>query len=109
MPSNTRLTSLAGTAELEDLSGKAASRLPKKSLVMRLELPIPPTGETPREVDDLLASLRDSSRLRRDFPGVELRDLKTTKGGGKGSGPVASYSIVCLPKPPSPRRPSRAK
>jgi hypothetical protein len=64
---------------------------------MRLETPIPPSGETPREIDALLGSLRDKSLLKREFPVIELKDLKRMKSPGKGNDAVASYSIVCLP------------
>jgi hypothetical protein len=98
LPTNTRLTSLSATSELEDLSGKGMAMTTKKSFVMKLESPIPPSGETPREVDELLGSLRDKSRLKRDFPIIELKDLKTRRATAKGAVPVASYSIVCLTK-----------
>jgi hypothetical protein len=107
MPSNTKITSLQGAGELESLSGKGgASGLLKKTFVMRLETPIPPSGETPREVDGLLESLRDRSLLKREFPVIELKDLKATRAQSKGSEAVASYSIVCLP-PASKAGPSK--
>jgi hypothetical protein len=105
LPSNSKLTSLTGAGELDDLGGKGTGRQLKKTMVMRLESPIPPTGETPRELDDLLESLRDRSRVRRDFPVIEIKDIKTSRGTGKGAGLVASYSIVCLPKAPKPAAP----
>jgi hypothetical protein len=97
MPANSRVSSLQGLGELEKLGGKGPAGLLKKSFVMRLETPIPPTGETPREVDALLESLRDRSLLKKEFPVIELKDLKTTRTVSKGAEPTATYSIVCLP------------
>ena len=103
LPANTRLMSLQGAGELESLGGKGPPGQPKKTFVMRLETPIPPGGETPHEVDGLLESLRDKSHLRREFPTIELKDLKTTRSQGRGGGEaVASYNIVCLPAAPKP-------
>lgn len=100
LPENTRLTSLVGAGELENLSGKGGPGGGKKSFVFRLETPLPESGETPREVESLLGSLRDESTLNREFPLIELRDLKTARSPLKTQGPVASYNIVCLPKAP---------
>jgi hypothetical protein len=97
MPDNTRMSSLQGAGELENLGGKGPPGPLKKSFVMRLETPIPPTGETPREVDDFLGSLRDRALLKQEFPVIELKDLKNVKAPGKGTEAVASYNIVCLP------------
>ena len=100
LPARTRLTSVQGMGELEELGdGKGSGPAPRRTLLMRLDSPVPPNGETPREVDDLLGSLRDESLLGRDFPDIELKDLKATKTPGKGGESVASYSIVCLPPP----------
>ena len=83
-----------------ELMSSTTRLTPRTSFVMRLETPIPPTGETPREVDGLLESLRDKSLLKREFPVIELKDLRAMKPQTKGSEAVASYSIVCLPPAP---------
>ncbi len=100
LSNNTRLTSLVGLGELENLSSKGRPGGGKKSFVLRLETPLPESGETPREIESLLGSLRDEATLNREFPLIELKDLKTIKSPVKGEGSVASYSIVCLPKAP---------
>jgi hypothetical protein len=102
MPDKSRITSLQGVAELESLGGKGSTGPPKKTFVLRVETPVPPTGETPREVDGLLESIRDRSQVKREFPIIELKDLKTAKAQGKDAGSVASYSIVCVPPPSKP-------
>jgi len=111
LPTRTRLISLQGIGELESLDGKAALGPAKKTFVLRLETPVPPTGETPREVDGLLESLRDKSQVRQEFPVIELKDLKTAKAPGKDGGAVASYSIVCFPtaSKPAPAKSAPAK
>jgi hypothetical protein len=110
LPARTRLISLQGIGELENLDGKAALGPGKKTFVLRLETPVPPTGETPCEIDGLLESLRDKSPVRQEFPVIELKDLKTVRSTGKDGGAVASYSIVCLPTPfKAPSKPVAAK
>ena len=100
LPDNTRLSSIAAQAELENLTGKPAAGLIKRSFVMKLETPIPPTNETPREIDRLLGLLRDRSVIRQEFPVIELKDLKTMNAVNKNDVAVASYSIVCMPPAP---------
>jgi hypothetical protein len=104
LPAKTRLTSMLGLCELGTLGGggKGAPIAPKKSFVLHLETPIPPTGETPREVEGLLESLRDKSLVIQEFPIIELKDLKTVKSQSKEVGAVASYNIFCLPVPSKP-------
>ena len=106
MPEKTRVTSLVGAGELENLSGKGSPGPPKKTFVLRLETPVPASGETPREVGELLGSLRDESQIKREFPVIELKDYKSAKSQVKGEGAAASYTIVCMPNP-SPAGPAR--
>ena len=98
LPFNTRLTSLQGTGELESFDGKKPPGATKRSLQLRLETPITATGATPHEIDALLMALRGRSHVRRQFPDIELKDLKAARSN-KGGG-TASYSIVCMTTPP---------
>ncbi len=51
----------------------------------------------PREIDNLLDTLRDHPTLRRDFPVVELTALKQASCLGNEI-PMAFFTIICLPK-----------
>jgi hypothetical protein len=101
LPGNTRVLAFQGAGEFAPpgVKGMAAA---KKIVEMKLETPMPPSGETPHEVDLLLESIRDQSLLKREFPLIELKDLRTTKSTAKGAKPVSSYSLVCLPPPSKP-------
>jgi hypothetical protein len=98
LPANALLNSMQGICELE-IAGKkkeSASQL-KKSFVMRATAPISSNGSMPREIDDFLNSLRGNPLLKRDFPIVELADIKRFQLF-TGSQPMANFTVVCLPK-----------
>ena len=75
------LTSFQGAAELEGGKGKA-----KQSLALKLSAPIKKAGAMPEEIDGFLRTLRDDPLLKRDFPEIEMGDLRWTSAG---SGPAA--------------------
>jgi hypothetical protein len=93
LPPELAITSVVGNHELET-PGTKLSR-PKHSLVLNLRAPIPETGTMPREIDAFLRSLRDDPLLKREFPEIELADLRRANGSGKSSS--ASFSVVCKP------------
>ncbi|NQT13394.1 MAG: hypothetical protein HQ582_11630 [Planctomycetes bacterium] len=51
----------------------------------------------PREIDDLLDTLRAHPMLKRDFPIVELAELKQVQKRSADI-PRARFTVVCLPK-----------
>jgi hypothetical protein len=85
------LTSFQGLAELE--GGKAKA---KKGLSLKLAAPIPKAGVMPKEIDGFLRTLRDDALLKRDFPEVEMADLRFAQGGA-GGGPTATFNVNCAP------------
>jgi hypothetical protein len=98
LPKSALLNSFHGIAEMEYFGKKKEGvTTPKKSLVLRATAPIMPDGSTPREIDALLESLRNHPLLQRDFPLVELAEIKRYQLHSAAQ-PTANFSIVCLPK-----------
>jgi len=97
LPDNVFLTSLQGVSELEQGGNKASKGKPKKSLVIRASVVISKDGLVPQEVDRFLNTLRNHPALKRDFPVVELTDLKQLEGTDDGPA-IATFTVVCLPK-----------
>ncbi len=97
LPHNVFLASLQGTCELGS-AGKEKAAKPKKSLILKAAATIPPTGSVPHEIDRFLDSLREHPLLQKDFPVVELADLKQFQSQ-RGPNPDALFTVVCLPRP----------
>ncbi len=96
------LTSFQGTAELEGGKSKA-----KKSLALKLSAPIQKAGAMPKEIDGFLRTLRDDPLLKRDFPEIELGDLRWTSAAQGRS--AATFSVTCQPgSRPAPAPPKPA-
>jgi hypothetical protein len=97
LPANAWLSSFEGICELEAGKKKESGVKPKKSFILRVAAPIPQDGSMPQEIDEFLNALRGHPLLKRDFPNVELVDLKWVQPFG-GAKPTAFFTIVCLPK-----------
>ena len=97
LPDNVFLTSFQGVCELGTGGGKQGQAKPKKSLVLRGAVSIPQDGLMPLEIDRFLNTLRAHPMLKRDFPVVELTDLKQPRETGDETS-FASFTVVCLPK-----------
>ena len=98
MPANTTLNSFQGICEMEKKGRKDDVAVkPKKSFTMRIGSPIAKDGAAPKEIDNFLDSLRENALLKRDFPLVELADIKWYEPF-VGAQPTAFYTVVCLPK-----------
>lgn len=100
LPVNTKLNSFTGLAEMEKKGKKDEAFKPKKSFVLRIGAPVPQDGTAPKEIDTVLDSLRENALLKRDFPLVELADIKWFQPF-MGAKPTAFFTVVCLPKPAS--------
>ncbi len=98
LPENATLTMFQGMCELDD----AAKTRPKKSFSIRAEAEIPEDGAMPKEIDVFLTALRGHPLLQRDFPLVELADIKCTQPNRKDQKPTAMFTVLCLPKPTQP-------
>ena len=97
MPANVFLTSFQGVSELGSAGKKKSVAKPKKSLVLHGAAFVPPDGSMPQEIDRFLEILREHPMLARDFPVVELADLKQSKLVGNDTA-VAFFTVVCAPK-----------
>jgi hypothetical protein len=93
LPLDAKLSMFQGMAELEGGKGK-----PKKMFLMRGETPVDDDGAMPIDIDDFLSSLRSDPLLKRDFPEVEVTDIKTTQPTQKTDTATAIFTVLCLPK-----------
>lgn len=96
LPPSAFLTSFQGVSELPS-GRKRRSAKAGKSLVLRGAASIPKDGSMPHEIDRFLETLREHPMLQRDFPLVELAELKQSRGAGQGD-PIVLFTVVCLPK-----------
>ena len=97
LPPNVYFTSFEGDCELASTEGRRGSAKPKESLVLRAAVSIPPDGLIPHEIDRFLNVLREHRLLKRDFPVVELADLKQLEPRANEP-PIAMLTVICLPK-----------
>ncbi len=102
LPANVVLNSLQGLCELPKKGKKdEKAAKSKKSLLLRIGAPIPQDGSAPQEIDNFLDSLRGHPLLKKDFPLVELADIKWYQPF-VGAKPTAFFTVICLPKPTAP-------
>jgi hypothetical protein len=102
MPANATLNSFQALCEMEKKGRKDDKALkPKKSFMLRIQAPISQTGAAPKEIDEFLDSLRGNDLLKRDFPLVELADIKWYQPF-VGAKPTAFFTVMCLPKTTTP-------
>jgi hypothetical protein len=107
LPASATLNTFHGLCELEYFGKQKEGVLkPKKSLVIRAAAPIAQDGSTPKEIDRFLTSLRGHPLLKRDFPEVELAEIKWFQPNVTAP-PSALFMIVCLPGAGSAKRLSR--
>ncbi|MFI5461652.1 MAG: hypothetical protein ACHRXM_40220 [Isosphaerales bacterium] len=98
LPANIVLKSFDGQCEMESTGVKSVVAKSKKSFVLKLAVPISDGNAMPKEIDDFLDSLRADALLQRDFPLVEMADLKQSQRIN-GAKPIADFSVICLPRP----------
>lgn len=98
LPANASINGFDGMSEME-LMGKKKDigKKLKKSFILRLAAPITNNGTMPHEIDKFLDSLREHPLLKKDFPIVELVDLKWYQPF-QGAKPNAYFTVMCLPK-----------
>ena len=97
------LTSFQGVAELEGGKGKA-----KRSLALKFSAPLAKAGAMPKEIDAFLRTLRDDPLLKRDFPEIEMGDLRWAQAA-QGQN-TATFNVMCQPgAKPAPAKAPAAK
>jgi hypothetical protein len=103
LPADATMTMFQGLCELET-SGKNVIK-PKKAFTIRASAPIAQDGSTPKEIDRFLTALRGNALLKRDFPIVDLADIKWYQPNITAPA-NALFTVICLPKstnaPPKP-------
>jgi hypothetical protein len=100
LPESIMMKSFVGLCELDTGNRKVR---PKKSFVFQLSAPIPRGEGMPPVIDDYLGALRRDALLQRDFPQIELADLKWNQPPGGGAHALADFTVTCLPGPDKPR------
>jgi len=96
LPANATLIAFLGICEMDD-GGKSKSK-PKKSFLVRATAPVAEDGSAPKEIDNFLTALRGHPLLQKDFPLVELADIKRAQAE-RGKPANALFTVLCLPKP----------
>lgn len=99
LPPNACLMGMLGTYEMQDLMAKSVTKRVNRSLTLRAMARFADHGSAPREIDSFLESLRSVDLLKRDFPTVNLAEIKWRK---EGLGEVAMFTIIALPKEKAP-------
>ena len=94
LPVGATLSSFFGVCEM----GKDGAAAGKKTFVLKAAAPMATSGAVPREIDDYLTELRKDPLLLRDFPLVDMTDLRWAQPTGRDAKPIASFTVVCLPK-----------
>lgn len=109
LPPNATMNGFEGICDLE-ISGKKkdSGMKQKKSFLLHIAAPIAKDGSMPKDIDDFLNSLREHPLLKKDFPLVELVDLKWYQPY-QGAKPTAFCSVICLPKVAPAAQPAAAE
>lgn len=94
LPPNAGLSHLSCVNPLTGLS-KKKSRKSKRSLTLRGATLFPEGRAAPEEIELYLDSLRQMNLLKKEFPKVELAEVKWRKEGRRE---VAMFTVVALPK-----------
>lgn len=98
LPKNATINGFEGICDLAVTTKKKESAVKvKKSLLLRVGAPIKQDGAMPVEIDDFLKSLREHPLLKKDFPIIELVDLKWYQPFS-GAEPLAIFTVMCMPK-----------
>ena len=108
LPASMTLKSFMGLCGMP-ATGKKGGGKTKKSLVMRFNSPIPEGQVMPLEVEGYITTLRNDALLKRDFPLIEVGDLKWQKPSSKSKNSLADFIVNCLPKAEKPVAPPKAK
>jgi hypothetical protein len=97
LPAGAVLTSFNGVAEVASAQGKGGKS--KNSFILKATAPLAPSGAVPKEIDHFMGALRGHPLLKRDFPVVELADIRWSKPSEAGAKPIASFTVICMPLP----------
>jgi Tfp pilus assembly protein PilN len=100
LPTNACLSNIWAVNELKEMSKKKKGRRIKQSLTMRGVTRFNKGVVAPEEIEAFLESLRNVELLRRDFPKVQLAEIKWRR---EGESEIAMFTVVAMPKKKSAR------
>jgi len=95
LPPNACLSNVWASCEMKSMSKKKIKRKTSQSLTLRGVTRFVSRGTAPKEIDTFLGSLRNVELLKRDFPLVQLAEIKWRR---EGESEVALFTIIALPK-----------
>jgi Tfp pilus assembly protein PilN len=95
LPLNACLTNIWGVSEMKEMNKKKQGRKEKRSLTLRGITKFAEGVAAPLEIETFLDSLRNVDLLRRDFPQVQLAEIKWRR---EGDSEIAMFTVVALPK-----------
>jgi Tfp pilus assembly protein PilN len=95
LPQNSCLTGFNGSYEFVQASSAKAAKKDNRMLTLRGIAQFQDRNSAPREIDAFLESLREVSLLKKDFPLVNLAEVRWKK---EASGDVAIFTILAMPK-----------
>ena len=95
LPPNSCLSRIWASCELPDMSSKKQKRDVKQSMTLCGMARFADRTAAPREIDAFLESLREMDVLKRDFPLVQMAEIRWRK---QGSSEIALFTIVAMPK-----------
>jgi hypothetical protein len=93
LPENIFLTSFDGASDFQTKTGAPGKRV----LVIKGAVSLSASGLVPHEVDRVVDRIRGNANLVKDFPVVELADLKQFRQTGD-TVEMALFSVMCMPK-----------
>ena len=94
------MASVQGFYELESPGSNTGK--PRRSLLLRVTAPIPRTGTLPPEIDAFLRRVRDDPLVKKDFPEVDLSELRWVQATAKSAS--ASFAVNCQPAKAAPSK-----
>jgi hypothetical protein len=95
LPMNACLSNIWAVNELKEMNKKKQGRRIKQSLTMRGVTKFDAGVVAPQEIEAFLESLRNVELLKRDFPKVQLAEIKWRR---EGESEIAMFTVVALPK-----------
>jgi Tfp pilus assembly protein PilN len=106
LPRNACLTDIMGEYEMQDGS-KKRQRKAKRVLTLRGMAQFANRGAAPKEIDAFLESLREVAMLKKDFPLVNLAEIKWRK---EGTQDIALFTVLAMPpEKTTPSEPTETK
>jgi Tfp pilus assembly protein PilN len=94
LPLNVSLSSIGATCELDQSGKNEGGEKAKRSLTLRGLTLFDKGRAAPEEIEAFLNSLRKVELLKRDFPKVQLAEIKWRK---QGKSETAMFTVIALP------------